>query len=254
MSDTSGTGGFGSAGGAIRQGLRERYASRPRSTSPGKGKKAKASAEAAAGHVQALVWKVLSANGKLDEVLLPPELVYYLKAMASFIDAAKGAGLDAVIEEFGLRTESAFPSLRRVISLRAPGNSESGDEGSEQHARAGGAFTAGSARWAQEVSGQSDPTQITIRALVDIIRSGEHYDEALLKSARFILQEYGERVIQALLREDEAWATKANRQLIAQFHAQLDAFFAEHAASTQWNARRIEKTLESFPAFLNASG
>jgi hypothetical protein len=254
MSDTSGTGGFGSAGRAIRQSIRERYTSRARGTQAGKGKKAKASAETPAGHVQALVWKALGANGKLEEVLLAPELLYYLERMARFIDEAKSGGLDAVVREFGLREESTFLSLRRSISTHAPGNSESSDEGSEQHSRAGGAFTTGSARWAQEISGKSDPTQITVRALVDIIRTGERYDEALLLSARLILQEYGERVIRALLREDETWATKANRDLIPQFHAQLDAFFEKHSASTQWNARRIKKTLESFPAFLNVSG
>jgi hypothetical protein len=253
MSDTSGTGGFGPAGRAIRQALREEYSRRTRSSEAGKEKKAKAPAEAPAAHVQTLVWKELGASGKLEEVLLPPELLYYLKSMASFIDEAKGGGLNAVVKKFELRAESAFPSLRRFISTHAPGNSESSDKGSEQHARAGGAFTTGSARWAQEVSGKSDPTQITIRALVDIIRSGERYDEALLLSARLILQEHGERIIRALSREDEAWATKANRQLIPQFHAQLDTFFAEHPASTQWSARRIEKTLESFPAALNVS-
>lgn len=253
MSDTSGTGGFGPAGRAIRQALREEYGRRTRSADAGKEKKAKALAGAPSAHVQTLVWKALDANGKLKEVLLPPELVYYLKAMARFIDEAKGGGLDAVVKEFSLRAESTFPSLRRFIVTHAPGNSESQDEGSEQHGRAGGAFTAGSARWAQGITGKSDPTQITIRALVDIIRLGERYDEALLLSARLILQEHGERVIRALLREDDAWATKANRHLIPQFHTQLNTFFAEHPASMQWNSRRIEKTLESFPVFLNVS-
>lgn len=254
MSDTSGTGGFGPAGRGIRQSIRARYSSGASGSQSGQRKKAKASPETPAGHVQALVWKGLALGGKLEEVLLAPELLYYLEKMALFIDKAKAAGLDAVVKELGLRTESTFLSLRRLISTHAPGNSESSAQGSEQHARAGGAFATGSARWASQMSGKSDPTQITVQDLVTGIRSGDGYNEALLLSARLILQEYGERVIQAFLREDETWATKAQRQLIAQFHQQLDAFFEKHSASTDWTTRRIKKTLESYPAFLNDSG
>lgn len=250
MSDTSGTGGFGPSTRAIRNGLKETFGNKSGGSQSKKGKKDETLGAVAGPNVQVLVWQKLDHDHMLKSVLLPSELIYYLDAMARFIDGAKRGGLTTVVNEFGLREESTFPSLRRSITSHAPGNAESSKEGSEQHSRAGGAFNAGSARWAQKISSVTDPTQIVVRLLVDKIRSGDRYDEALMLSARLILREYGERVIHALIREDDAWATKASQRLIDDFDAQLNKFFAEHPSATDWSARRIVRTLEMFPAFV----
>jgi hypothetical protein len=248
MSDTSGFGGFGPATRGIRGNLEITFGPtvRTRSTK----KKRPAPTDRTAPVVSAVVWQPLHNDKLLEKVLLPVEILYYLKAMARFIDGAKSGGLKTVVDEFGLRDESNFPSLRRSIASRAPGNSESGKEGSEQHSRAGGAFNTGSARWAQKISGVTNPTGISILQLVGAIRSSDRYDEALLLSARRILQEYGESVIRALIKEDDPWAATATRKLIEDFHAQLNQFFAEHGSAEEWNASRIAGTLKEFPAFV----
>lgn len=266
MSDTSGSGGFGPSGRKIRRQIQTVFGPPPREPKgggtaievkfggAGTRKKPKKQAHPADGDgaplLPAVLWQPLNENAILEEVALPPELLYYLKAMARFIHGAKRGGLEAVMEAFELRAESKFPSLRRYITSHAPGNAESSDEGSEQHSRAGGAFNAGSVRWAQEFSGITDPTQISIRDLVQKIRAKDRYEEALLLLPRLILQEYGERLIRGMMREDDPWRAKATPALIKEFHRQLDKFFAEHSASTEWEPQRIEKTLDAFPPFL----
>ena len=253
MSDTSGSGGFGPSTRKIRKQIQivfDPTATKVKFGSAATAKKPKKRQDAigvgGAPILPAAVWQPLADDHILEKVVLPPELLYYLHAMSRFIYGAKRGGLPAVMEEFELREESKFPSLRRYISSHAPGNSEGDADGSEQHSRAGGAFNAGSARWAQELSGIADPTQVTIRQLVDLIRSRDRYEQALLLSPRRILQEYGER----LIREDDPWRAKATPALIKEFHAQLDKFFAEHSEATEWEPQRIEKTLEEFPVFL----
>lgn len=266
MSDTSGSGGFGPSGRRIRRQIQIVFGPSPREpkgggtavdvTFGGAGarKRPKKQSQPTGGDsaplLPAVLWQPLNDDDILEEVALPPELLYYLKAMARFIYGAKRGGLEAVMEEFELRAESKLPSLRRYISSHAPGNAESSDEGSEQHSRAGGAFNAGSVRWALEFSGITDPTQIAIRDLVDKIRAADRYEEALLLSPRRILQEYGERLIRGTMREDDPWRAKAVPALIKEFHTQLDKFFAEHSSATKWEPQRIQKTLERFPPFL----
>lgn len=266
MSDTSGSGGFGPSGRKIRRQIQiifgppERLP--PRAPTAVKVKfgaaeerrTPKKQARPAGGGgepvLPAILWQPLNDDGILEEVTIPPEILYYLKAMGRFIYGAKRGGLEAVMEEFELRAESKFPSLRRFIASHAPGNAESSDEGSEQHTRAGGAFNAGSVRWAQEFSGTTDPTVIAIRELVDKIRVRDRYEEALLLSPRRILQEYGERLIRGTMREEDPWRARAVPALIEEIHDQLDRFFAEHSSATEWEPQRIEKTLERFPPFL----
>lgn len=254
MSDTSGFGGFGPSTRKIRHQIELTFAEVIVKYGPTarekRGKKLVTTQGDGAALLANVVWQQLESDHLLEEVLLPSEIPYYLEAMARFIYGAKRGGLQPVVEEFELRDESKFPSLRRYISSRAPGNSESGDNGSEQHSRAGGAFNAGSARWAQEISGVTDPTQIAIRLLVDLVRSKDRYEEALLLSARRILQEYGERVLRGFIREDDPWRTKATPALIAAFHAQLDQFFADHSSAAEWEPRRIATTLQALPVFV----
>jgi hypothetical protein len=267
MSDTSGSGGFGASGRKIRRQIQIVFG--PPERKPERGstavqvkfggtgapekkrtKQAKPAGGDGAAVLPGVLWQPLADDDNLERVALPPELLYYLKAMARFIYGAKRGGMAAVMDEFELRAESKFPSLRRYISSHAPGNSDSDDEGSEQHSRAGGAFNAGSARWAQEFSGIADPTQIAVSLLVDQIRTKDRYEEALLLSPRRIIQEYGERLIRGLMRADDPWRDQATPALIKEFHRQLDKFFAEHSAATEWEPQRIEKTLDEFPGFL----
>lgn len=266
MSDTSGSGGFGPSGRKIRRQIQIVFGPPPRAPKGGTTavevkfggvedrkrpkKQARAAGDGGAPLLPAVLWRPLNDDGLLEEVTLPPEILYYLKGMGSFIYGAKRGGLETVMKEFELRAESNFPSLRRHIVSHAPGNAESSDEGSEQHSRAGGAFSAGSVRWAQEFSGTTDPTAIAIRDLVDKIRVRDRYEEALLLAPRRILQEYGERLIRGTMREGDPWREKAILALIDEFHTQLDRFFAGHSSATEWEPQRIEKTLERFPPFL----
>lgn len=267
MSDTSGSGGFGPATRKIRKQIqivfgpaaaKVKYGGSATAKQTTKGQAATggsgAGGSGAGGGggpiLSTAVWQPLADDDILEKVVLPPELLYYVKAMSRFIHGAKRGALPAVVEEFELREESKFPSLRRYISSHAPGNSEGNADGSEQHSRAGGAFNAGSARWGQELSGIADPTQITIRQLVDLIRSRNRYEQALLLSPRRILQEYGERLIRGLIREDDPWREKATPALIRDLHAQLGRFFAEHSAATEWEPQQIEETIEDLPALL----
>ncbi len=249
MSDTSGSGGFGPATRAIRTALRITFGPAEREGGQAKARGADVLGGGDQPILQTAVWWRLDKGDMLEDVLLPPELLYYLEQMARFIDGAKKGGLPGVVRALGLREDSQFPSLRRAITRRAPGNAESRDEGSEQHGRAGGAFNAGSARWAVQMSGLKDPTQVSIRQLVDEI-GGDRYDEALLLAARRILEEYGERLFRGLIREDDPWGEPAAKRLIADFGAQLDAFFAKYSSATDWSASRLAKTLERFPAFV----
>jgi len=262
MSDTSGSGGFGSAGGAIRTNLERSFGRRSRAAGArragggsGTGRKPR-NGDGDAGTVPdpddplAGIWTVLDEHELLVQSVAPPELLYYVKEMARFIDEAKRADLAGVVRRFDIRETAMFPSLRRVIKSRAPGNAESGADGSEQHSRAGGAFNAGSTRWAESLSGVADPTQVAVRGLVDTIRTGDAYDRALKLSARLILEEYVERVLRAFIRADDPWAAKATARLVADAHTQLDEFFARYPATDAWMTGRIAATLATFPGFL----
>ncbi len=252
MSDTSGTGGFGPATRGVRNKLSTVFSSpSTRSTTQtshqiGNGKIINASPN----NIDALVWQELKKHDKLEEVFLPPELIFYLEEMARFIDTAKAGGLAEVIKKFGLQEESTFPSLRRSISNRAPGNSLSKKDGSEMHSQAGGAFNAGSVKWAEEIDESQDPTQISIRSLVEKIRSNNRYDEALKKSARDILEEYCQRVLHAYVHKDDPWAAKADATLDTQIRGQLDDFFGKHPSADEWTSKKIAKTLEAIAASL----
>ncbi|MEA2329763.1 MAG: hypothetical protein QOE68_4722, partial [Thermoanaerobaculia bacterium] len=132
MSDTSGSGGFGPSTRKIRHQIQIRFG--PGSAgatmkfggaAPQKKPKKRDAAVGTGGApiLQEVLWQPLDDDHMLTDVVLPPEIVYYLKAMSRFIYGAKRGGLAAVVEEFELREESKFPSLRRYISSHAPGNS-----------------------------------------------------------------------------------------------------------------------------------
>jgi hypothetical protein len=237
MSDTSGGGGLGSAGRQIRLNLKGQFGGGPRS----------AAGEAV---LPAIIWQPLEDQDLLDALLLPSELLYYLQQMATFVETARRSGLEAVAQAFGVREASTFPSVRRVIKIRAPGNSGSRRQASEHHDRAGAAFDSGSARWAQEITGIDDPTQIPVTLLIDRIRAGDDYGRALKLSARLIIQEYGQRVIRAAIREDDTFRRAADKRLISEFHAQLDRFFARHDSPSAWTSARIPDTAARLPEFL----
>jgi len=248
MTDTSGKTGFGSAGKRIRREYSSAFNGRP-----GSGARRESKAQTlspVAGSVLKSLWQYLHEANLLDVVLMPPELVYYLKEMARFIDTAKRLGLSGVSRTFEVRETSPFLSIRRVVSSRAPGNSQSEAEGSEHHNRAGSAFVAGSARWAQEMTGINDPTQISLRVLVEKIGAGHNYDRAIMLSAKLILQEYGQRVIRSPIRDDDTWGKRAMPALLAEFQKQLDLFFAKHNSSADWALRRLEQTLEELASSL----
>jgi hypothetical protein len=270
MSDTSGSGGFGSSGGAIRSGISRSYggggsarrsAAEKKSTRK-KGSKGGGSTDGAGGTggaggagaaenpLSTLVWTVLDDNKMLEDVLLPAELLYYVTEMARFIDTAKKSGLAGVVKAFEIRESATFPTLRRSIKVKAPGAAESKQEGSEQHSRAGGAFNSGTFGWAQALTRIDDPTQISIQALVDAIQKSDAYERALKLSARLIIEEYIERVIGAFIRVDDPWAKKATSGLRSDAHAQLDGFFAKHEPVSYWTSTRVEKTLAAFPGFV----
>lgn len=259
MTDTSGSSGLGSAGRQIRLNLKGHFwGARRRRTrephadgDPSKPAQAKApSSETVAAILPVTIWQPLDDQDLLDALLLPSELLYYLQQMATFVETARRSGLDAVAKAFGVREASTFPSVRRVIKIRAPGNSASRRQASEHHDRAGGAFDSGSAHWAQEISGIDDPTQIPIQLLIDRICAGDEYARALKLSARLIIQEYGERVIRAAIREDDPFRRAANKRLITEFHAQLDRFFARHDSPSAWTSARVRDTVADLPGFL----
>jgi len=252
MSDTSGTGGFGPATRGVRDGLSRNFGSSPRRSAARLSRKIESDGDdkSSSSRINNLLWHELDKQNILEKVLLPPELIFYLKEMAQFIETAKAGGMTEVMKKFGLQERSNFPSLRRLILNRAPGNSLSKKDGSEQHSQAGGAFNAGSVKWAQEFSGQADPTQISILSLVEKIRLNDRYDEALKLSSRKILEEYGKKVIHAFIRTDDPWGPKAGRSLDKEFEKQLDDFFDEHLSAIEWDSTRVAKTLDTLKSFV----
>jgi hypothetical protein len=266
MTDSSGGSGFGPAGTKIRLDLKRRYGTRSKGRSkakqrPKKGaisrpptREALASGPSPATEgpplVTAALWHNLRSAKRLESVLLPPELLYYLRELARFVEIARTDGLARVVEEFGIRETSTFNILRRKIGSRAPGNTDSGDQGSEHHSRAGGAFLVGSKDWAQEMTGEADPTQVLVGDLVEAIRRQEDLAKPLMLSARLILNDFGQRVIRRSIRQDDPWGTQAAGTMIREYYAQLDAFFAQHAKAARWRAASIEGTLKELPPFV----
>ena len=254
MTDTSGSSGFGGAGAKIRLDLKRRFGGgRQSGGGSGGGRKKRPSAPPApaspetASAVTEVIWRHLATEERLDAVLMPPELLYYLKAMARLIETASQGGLSETVKEFEIRETSTFGILRRRIGNRAPGNSDSESEGSEHHSRAGGAFLVGSARWAREITKQDDPTQVLVSDLVDVLRRGDTAQRALVLSPRRILEDYGDRVIRRSIRKDDEWGETAARDLIREYHQQLDLFFASNGSPAQWREKSIEATLKTFP-------
>ena len=261
MTDTSGSSGFGGAGAKIRLDLKRRFGGGGRSKGPkaakpkGGQKKPKKQppdlpAPSTALAVIEAIWRNLETEERLEAVLMPPEILYYLKAMARLIEKASQGGLPDVIEEFEIRETSTFNILRRRIINRAPGNSASESDGSEHHSRAGGAFLVGSAEWAEELTGQDDPTQVLVSDLVEVLRRGDTAQRALVLSPRKILEDYGERVIRRSIRKDDEWGEAAAREMIREYHQQINQFFAHNNSPAQWREKNIEATLKTFPPFV----
>jgi hypothetical protein len=279
MTDTSGRSGFGVAGRKIRTDIKRRFGGgggggrkKPRPSPPtttftfrftekggvhtvtpipvSKPEVEPSGVPAMIPIVTKSFWTHLGEAGRLETVLLPSELLYYLKEMARFIETANKAGLQGVAKAFEIRETSTFFILRRRISSRAPGSSDSDAEGSEHHTRAATAFNRGAIRLAEELTGIDDPTQVMVSRLVQEIQNDDTFQRALVLSARLILQEYGELVISRPFRSGETWAEPAKYEMVAGFRAQLNDFFTKHNEAKYWREAAIEKTLRSFPLFV----
>lgn len=253
MSDTSGTGGYGPSLRGIREGIRSSYGPSRRATrsaaaraTPGKGEESDAKGNRDA---RTLVWAKLAADGTLEDVLVPQELEYYVRALAEFIDTAKTEGLAGVTSKYGLEEDANFPSFRRLTARKAPGNQDSKKVGSEHHSKAGGAFAAGTTEWVKEMTRVGDPTQVSIRTLVEAIRVHDAYDRALVVGARAIITQYGERVIQAVVPTNEWMTETAVKDLTGDFENDIDAFMSEHPAE-DWGSGKVAHTLKQLPKFV----
>ncbi len=256
MTDTSSGSGFGGAGAKIRLDLKRRFGGGGRGSGGGGGKRRKKRpavqpepAPTETPVVTEAIWRNLYNGGRLEAVLRPPEILYYLREMARLIEAAKFGDLAEYMKEFEIRETSSFNILRRRIGNRAPGNAQSDADGSEHHNRAGGAFLVGSKDWAEELTKQDDPTQVLVSDLVKVIRD-DNFARALVLSARLILQDYGQRVIRRSIRKDDAWGEKAAQAMIDEYHTQLGRFFTSNNSAAKWRSSSIEATLEGFPPFL----
>jgi hypothetical protein len=273
MTDTSGRSGFGRAGSKIRTALKQRFAAdlekvmpppvmrraRTRPGGGGGGAPGGGSTIPIQTHpvppvpgtvtpvpttiLRDSYWRNLDEADRLQRVLLPLDLLYYLREMARFSEIARSSGLPGVVKEFEIRDTSSFFILRRGISSRAPHNSE-------HQTRAAKAFNKGATRWAEELTGIADPLAVTVSKVVETIRAGNTVERALILSARLILQEYVELVICRPLKKDDEWAPRAKDVLLLEFRAQLDDFFRKHDSAAEWRSAAIARTLKQFPRFL----
>jgi hypothetical protein len=198
------------------------------------------------GAVLPLIIPALDDAGVTEDVFTAPELIYYLEQMARFIQ--ESASGEKVAEVFGVRDDSVFAALQRKIRLAAPGNTASGDEGSDSHKRALDAFQSGSSRWARERTKAKDVLRITVKLLSTAVR--QDVDDALLSSPRAILHDYVDHVVVGSFLGGDPVLKALEIQTRREYQAKLDAFFDRFDKPGHWVATRIEKTMESFPQAL----
>jgi hypothetical protein len=198
------------------------------------------------GPIQPLIIAALDDAGVTEDVFTAPELIYYLEQMARFIqESAHG---EKVSEVFGVRDDSVFAALQRKIRLAAPGNTASGDQGSDSHKRALDAFQSGSSKWARERTKAKDVLRITVKVLSTAVR--QDVDAALLSSPRAILHDYVDHVVVGSFLGGDPVLKSLHDQTRREYQAKMDAFFARFDKPGHWVATRIEKTMESFPQAL----
>jgi hypothetical protein len=192
-----------------------------------------------------VVTSSMQEAGVFEDVFKAQELLYYLKAMARFIQKVADGGAEEAAQEFGVQTDSLFSTLQRKIRRAAPGNAASGEQGSDSHVRALNAFQAGSSKWAQKLTKARDIVVVTVNHVAMAVN--RNVDEALLSSPRAILEEYVKLVIDSFLAGDLGFMTGGAEK---EFRAKLRVFFEQHDKPAEWVEARIETTMKSFPKAL----
>lgn len=189
-----------------------------------------------------LVWGLLHNDGLLAKAYNNTELIAFLKLMANFIETSADSGLEAVVKEFNVETDSSFSLFQRKIRAQVDQQHTSEFNGAAKRA-----FQVGSTTWAGRLLKQTDPTKFKLARLVEVVR--QQVETALVLAPRLILQEYGERLLTSALPGGET-----NRRVvdatIKAFRQQFNTFMEEHKDPGEWSSTTIAATVKKYEKIL----